>query len=764
MKHLLSSAIFILLSCVIAEAARTYSTEPDDNEFFQRHRQAISPRWTSPVERKNAISRHAPLGPYIGNGDVGAVAYSTFNSQTLRIGKVDFVTDAWSDWAGDGAASIPVGGVEIEIQSPGSDGFLFQMDQYDAELFMRSATETPVEMTSWISTDRNLIFTKLNSPAGRSVRINVSTFAASGEPVYKKEVSVNDRIARAVRITNSSPSAAWVSKGAISTRILGADPVVSVVNDSTVRSVFTLSPQNPVWVVSCISGGGTSGLDGLGEADSLLRSLSLAAIDTLCREKNEWWRDMWHRSYVDTGDSILNRQYLTSIYLLASACNPHASSGCGMYGPWNLDDNMMYHGDIHLNYNSQAGFYSVFSANRPELSIRYLELIERLVPEGIRRAKSDAGQVHPSLQGRELRGILFPVSALPSATFYGSYWQQTMNAPFNVPLFAWMTDYTADTTYLRDHAYPYIRLCGDFYEDYLQRQDINDTVYVYNVTTGAHEDSWDLNPPSELGLIQSTFSLLLRYSRLLDVDSARRPLWQDILTHMPSYPVTLPTRTPNTGRPIMAKNADGWDLPAHVIQLHPVYPCEVLTLASDSALVELARNTIQYYSVDQRGFTDTMNELGLSAFVMAARVGFDPDTILSRLRTLALGAAPNLLIVDGHHCLEKTTVIETINSMMLQTIDGIMTFFPCWPDRPASFTRLLAKGAFQVSASTDGADVQNVTVTSLAGRPCTVRSPWTCRSIAVIHDDGSRRELPVSNGVVSFPTESDNEYALYPMY
>ena len=138
---------------------------------------------------------------------------------------------------------------------------------------------------------------------------------------------------------------------------------------------------------------------------------------------------------METGDSLLNRQYLASIYLMASAYNRHSPACGGMYGVWNMNDNMMYHGDIHLNYNSQAGFYSAFSANRPELALPFVDFVERMIPDGARRAREDMGAVHPSLKGKSCRGLLFPVSALGIGRFYGSYWQQTMNAPFCMPIF-----------------------------------------------------------------------------------------------------------------------------------------------------------------------------------------------------------------------------------------------------------------------------------------------------------------------------------------
>lgn len=70
-----------------------------------------------------------------------------------------------------------------------------------------------------------------------------------------------------------------------------------------------------------------------------------------------------------------------------------------------------------------------------------------------------------------------------------------------------------------------------------------------------------------------------------------------------------------------------------------------------------------------------MNELGLSAFVMGARIRFAPDLLLENMKTLIKTAGTNFLIIDGHHCTEKTAVIETVNSMMLQTVEGVIYLF-----------------------------------------------------------------------------------------
>ena len=461
---------------------------------------------------------------------------------------------------------------------------------------------------------------------------------------------------------------------------------------------------------------------------------------------------MWTRSYIDTGDTLLNQQYLTSVYLMASAYSPQAPSCGGMSGVWNIEDDMMYHGDIHLNYNSQAGFYSAFSANRPELALPFFDFLERMVPEGRRRAQEEMGKVHHSLQGRRCRGLLFPVSALGIGAFYGGYWQQTVDAPFNVPLWSWYYEYTGDEDFLRHRAYPFIRECGDFYEDYLQKEPYGNS-YRYCIVTGGHENSWNLNPPSDLAFVELTFRLLLRYSELLDTDHCRRSLWHDIVEHLPKYRIVSPTRRPNEGLPVFAKNEEGWDLPAHAIQMHCAYPCETLNLHSDSLLQETGRRTLYYYGVSQQGFTETMNELGLSAFVMGARLGFSPDILLEKLRVLSARHGSNLLITDGHHCLEKTAVVETLNSMMLQSVEGTLHLFPCWPATPASFVHLRAKGAFVVSATYDGHTVQSLEIVSEKGNPCRIRNPWPGRRVSV-----KAKGCKTSDGAASGEAEFYSDY------
>ena len=92
--------------------------------FLNKKRHCLRQHGNKPFSYSSIQSNHAPLGPYMGNGDVGVVAFTSDNSQTLKISKVDFVTDGWTDWAGSGPAALPIGGVNITVNSPVYSGFV----------------------------------------------------------------------------------------------------------------------------------------------------------------------------------------------------------------------------------------------------------------------------------------------------------------------------------------------------------------------------------------------------------------------------------------------------------------------------------------------------------------------------------------------------------------------------------------------------------------------------------------------------------------
>ena len=232
----------------------------DDSLFFAQKKGLLTATWKEPFSYNSIKSNHAPLGPYLGNGDVGVVAFTSDNSQTLKISKVDFVTDGWNDWAGSGPAALPVGGVSITVNSsvysgftsvnyPDTTAFNYQMDQLAAELRMRTATAQPVQMTSWMGSSENVIVTELTTTSKEAVSVSVNTYADSQSEHYATTADLQGDLQLVTRQTKRE-GVRWISQAGISTKIIGATASNEKLSDSMVRSTFRLMPSDTVLVVA----------------------------------------------------------------------------------------------------------------------------------------------------------------------------------------------------------------------------------------------------------------------------------------------------------------------------------------------------------------------------------------------------------------------------------------------------------------------------------------------------------------------------------
>lgn len=211
--------------------------EQKDEAFFAGKRNLLTAKWEEPFSYESIRSKHAPMGPFMGNGDVGCVSHTTANSQTIRISKVDFVTDGWEDWTGRGPAALPIGGIKVSVDAPSAEGFRYEMDMLGNELRMTSGTLPAVEMTSWMGRGSNVIVTELVTASEHPVTITVDTYAGGTTSNYEDKAMVKGTIAQAYRRTLTD-SVRWISQAGVSTRIIGA---VSSVKQDAENNVKVLS-------------------------------------------------------------------------------------------------------------------------------------------------------------------------------------------------------------------------------------------------------------------------------------------------------------------------------------------------------------------------------------------------------------------------------------------------------------------------------------------------------------------------------------------
>jgi len=239
------------------------------------------------------------------------------------------------------------------------------------------------------------------------------------------------------------------------------------------------------------------------------------------------------------------------------------------------------------------------------------------------------------------------------------------------------------------------------------------------------------NSGLSLSLVRFLFQALVDISNSLNTDETLRAKWQNILNNLSKFP----TMTRN-GQTIFRQTEVGADFvnDGNDILIQLVYPASQIGLDSDGALLQIARNTVGQMNSAWHG-----GNAPCTFYAAAARVNYDPGTILSNMHNEATTQVyNNLAIHHGGGGIENVNVvISGLNEMLLQSHQNDIHVFPSWPSNTdAKFGDLLAYGAFRISSLIVNNNVQYLVVVSQKGRDFTFTNPWQGQQL-VIYRNGN---------------------------
>jgi hypothetical protein len=249
------------------------------------------------------------------------------------------------------------------------------------------------------------------------------------------------------------------------------------------------------------------------------------------------------------------------------------------------------------------------------------------------------------------------------------------------------------------------------------------------------------------------FKGILDISKELGFHSENYAKWQHILDNFSPYPIFE-----INGRKIFRFTEEGMEYgDRNTVGTQHIYPAGMIGLDSEPELLKIAWDTVD---VMQR-WTD-FNAFP-TYYATAARVGYNPEIILEKLREECISKAyPNLAIHHGGGGIEDCNgVTSCIQEMLLQSYEGLLRLFPVWPkNRNASFGTLRAVGAFLVSSEYKEGCVQYVLIESEKGRDCTMVNPWEGQKVSLCSSTGKARIL--TGDRFTFKTEANEKILLIP--
>ena len=742
-------------------------------------------------------TRKVPDGPLLGNGDVGVAIGGVVERSryfglgeaggakvtTRRVGVetspevLKFYLAKNDFWKAKpvypNAHPCPIGTIEVSI--PALHGGAFHAEQVlgeaEVEHVLKTAHRvedpppftragTVVRVRSWVAAGENLVVIELTvdgdpadgnpfGPTGMTgVEVRLSAVTGNESETATGNLADGSWAVRRFEATEESLAVEQKrlvrrSEAAVAMRLLGhrMPGLPWSRGDGWSADRFVVQPGKKVVVVASVVSGEESA-DPLGEAKRRVAAVTEERLAEVKVAHREWWRRFWERSYVEIGDELIERYYYGSQYLLAS-CSRNRAFPPSLYGNWTTLDGPSWQADYHLNYNHEAPWWGVYSSNHVELADPY----DTPVLEYVETAKANARDL------LRVPGVYYDVGIGPKGletSFmpdgYGipgegrrMFLGQKSNAAFAAVNMVMRIEHTWDEAYAR-RVYPFLREVADFWESYLKLE--GERYVVLNDASGEVGDGGsDRNNCLTLGLLRTFFRGMMTASELVGSDGERREKWMDILGRLSDFPtveVDGVRRIRGAEAGPAAERVGPGRNNTRLEFMGMVWPSTVIGLESPKEWLQLVRDDVAGWGESEwighfNGFSMT--------FPGAVRVGHDPEDVLRRLRRqLEECGFPNLMVFTGGGGIENCSgVPATINEMLVQSHDGVVRVFPCWPvGRPARFGRLRVPGAFLVSSELAGGEVKEVEIESERGRVLRMVNPWVGREVEVERSGGGR--------------------------
>ncbi|WP_194925403.1 glycosyl hydrolase family 95 catalytic domain-containing protein [Catenulispora pinisilvae] len=750
----------------------------------RRQLAAANPRVSAPIQ-KVVTNKYTP-GMLLGNGDIGVVVGdSSAAQQSFHFGKSDFwgnnrKTTAPLSWQN---SILPVGALTVAVPgaTPAATGYSMVTDigtaQVTSVLPFAGSTLT---LNSWTADRDNVLITELSSAAGDADLTLNASVVLPNDPAYPSAAGVTGGALWLTRQNNAVGygDVSYKASVASATVVVGGTFTAPSSTATTADGTFVLPGGGRAVLLTVFRSHGQDLSDtSPAPTPDQLRDQAIAAATSFGDRwlhdaratHHAYWTDFWTRSSVVFGDSQLETYYFNAQYVLGSGARSGVHNPPSLWAAWTTNDTPNWGGRYFLNYNEEALYYGAFSSNHAELSESYRRMILNEVAWQ-RNTTHNAGYQGTAFQRSLPPFHLYqtppaPVPVAATKNYPKLPADQKSNATFGALPLIWHWEYTRDLDYLRTELYPLLKELDAFWRDFAVW---DGTRWIFQHTS-AHEGGDDTNPNLDLGFARKVVNTLLDTSAVLGVDADLRPVWTDFLAKLSAYPtgtyngVTVFYTGEIINNPGLPDTFEPGNQPINMEGV--IFPGEQCSIGGDAMLLQYANNSLT--QMNSWGVTPGGNSNNgfCKEFVIAARVGWPAEDLFQKLKASIayLWRPSNNTVFQGGGGVETTGTTEALNSMLMQSEDGVIRVFPCWPAaRDASFT-LQAKGAFLVGAEQRGGKVGQVRLHSRVGGDATLQLPWNTGSAQVVDEShGGRVWASASGGRVTWRTEAGHTYRVTP--
>jgi alpha-L-fucosidase 2 len=420
-------------------------------------------------------------------------------------------------------------------------------------------------------------------------------------------------------------------------------------------------------------------------------------------EHKEWWARFWQRSCVTIPDKQLETLWYYGLYKLASSSRP-GHQPANLQGLWVTDGVLPpWRGDYHANMNVQETYWPVYATNHLDLGEPLYDWITRITGPARERTKSFFGWDGVRVE----TALATDGTAVPG---WGTvqYWPGAATWLAHHLWLHWR--YTGDTEFLRSRAYPFFKLCMEFWKGYLETGDdrrLHVPLSHSPEMNGNSPSAWGRDPVIDLSLIKNLSTWLVQASIALDADEGERANWDEIAQSLCQYP-----RDDAGGLMLMqgVPLTESHRHPSHLMPIFPMHDISVEGSDEDRQCIDASLHRLEHKGVGEwTGWSFPY------ASLIASRIGRGEMAAYMLKLYADCFVLPNGFHVNGDWSKKgvcffhyepftmeaECAATSAVTEMLLQSWGGTIRLFPSIPTawRDASFQGFLAEGAITVGAA-----------------------------------------------------------------